>query len=525
MVLANNLQAAAQSNDDSVTTLKSVLNETLRTNPDIKADMSASETADYQIYQAYSGYFPTVDVSGGVGREYDKQNLKQNPFESAVKGKLNQRASNPAFAVKQVLFNGFKTVSDVELAESYKSQADKKVDETAENTAYQAASAYIDVRRFQRLHRLSLENVQAHRDIAKKVNIRVDAGRAPGGDKFLIEARLEDAESSVLEITGELDAAIANYYSIVGIMPKQLGSSKIPEQYLPPTVETAIKVGRDKNRSVELAKTKILSARAQIDEAKSPFYPAISLEVNGSRQKNTSGRTGVATDITSMAVMRYNLLNGGADVSTYLQRAEQLTEQRFRLESARRSSEKDIRTAWANMVSAKARGKNIEISVKDKLKVNGVFAQQYNIGTRSLFDVVDALNDYFLTKGSLITINATEDLSAIKLLSSMGMLLSSFELRSEPENIRGDNDEDKEDVPLMQVKYAPQEKNLVSSAGITDAPIMEIKDISDETEAPSAAETDTDTDEANESNKNEDPIPDNSNSSEEIKPQEMGTIY
>lgn len=446
------------------TTLKQGMEQTLTTNPEILADEAGASASDHAISQARAGYFPTVDVTATAGKEYIKNRYRTNPCAAGVSCTQKKFRTNPSISVTQNLFDGLKTPRNVDKAKAGHVQAQMKVMETRELVAYRFVNAASDVRRFQRLYRLSKDNIAAHEKILGKVNKLIEGGKASIADRQLVSARLHDGKSASVDILNDVQSATAKYKTIAGIEPDRLGSTAIPDSFVPATLDEALAIGRERNRSVILAKAALEVANADLLAAQSAYLPTVGIEADASKAKNTAGRSGYTNNVQVLGVLKYNLFRGGADLSLNDQARERIVQARHRLETAIRSAEEDVRRSWHERESARLQAIDLRKSVSDKDEVRKTFAKQYDLGTRTLIDVVDAENDYFLSKGSLITVDATQDLAEARLLAAMGVLTEKFGLGDKASQFQ----EAAANLAFANETKDPQEEWLKDTAYMTD---------------------------------------------------------
>lgn len=407
-------------------TMQDAMNEALRTNPEIKADQAATRSNEHVIRRAEAGYYPAIDLRAGAGIEHTHDDYKANDMGTTRDANETRFRTDPTATLRQNIFDGFRTSTDVARAEAEKNQSDKKVEETMELVLFRVLNAYIDVRRFQRLMKLAQRNVKAHERYLGKVRQQISGGRASETDKNTVLSRLFDAKTAVVDLEGDLGSAVARFIDVVGVEPGDLTSAEVSESYLPNTVEEAIQIALENNRSVKLANSSIGVANAELDATDVPFWPTLTAELEAQRADNTSGRNGHTDAYRALAVLRWNILNGGADAARQREVTETVAETRHREAQAKRTAEREVRVSWSEMKSAHAQAVQLRESVHQKWHVKDGFEKQFDLGTRSLLDLLDAENDYFLVKGSLITVESTWDLTAVRLLASMGVLGEKF---------------------------------------------------------------------------------------------------
>jgi adhesin transport system outer membrane protein len=391
--------------------------------PSILADKAAKEAAEHNVDFATGGYYPTLDFQMGAGHEYTKQKFRENQINrSKVSGTFATDRYDPTLRLRQMVFDGLETPYQVEKAEKERTQADLKTHETEELTAFAAAEQYIAVRRFGRLLRLAEDNVRVHRNILSKVNALISAGKATVSDRHNVEARLHDAQAAVQDIQGDLDSAIAQFIDVVGSEPGRLSNAELPTESLPLSVEDALDVARESNPSLMLSKASIDVAQADVNVAKSPFYPRLDLEVDASRRHNIGGKSGSENNLTALAVVRFNLFNGGKDQARTRELRAKMTQAKHLMQNQKRTAEREVRVSWSEMKSARGQADVLRKAVHSKKHVRNNYLEQFNLGNISFLNILDASHEYFLAKGSLITADATYDLASVRALAAMGVL-------------------------------------------------------------------------------------------------------
>jgi outer membrane protein, adhesin transport system len=406
--------------------VKQVLEITSQTNPQILGDIATTKARQNVIRQAEAGYLPKLDASYSAGPERVVNRFRETTCQSAQQCSAERWRSNPAVNLTQNVFDGFKTVSDVDRATTDYIQGEKKVDETLEQLSFRAFNAYADVRRFQRMLREAKRNLEAHKAIAGKVEQLIKGGRASTADRYTVESRLATSANAVTDIQGDLDNAVAEFKALVGIEPDRLQSAKIPDSYIPPCLQDAIEIARQKNKSVILARASVDVALSEMNSAEAAFYPKLTVEAGANRAKNNAGEKGHGDTYNVLGVVRYNLYNGGADTARLGEVTERIVQLRYEVENQLRTAEEETRKSWADMIRSRAASGEQRKAVTALRLERDAFQKQYEIGTRTLIDVLGAINEYFLARGALITSDAAQDVAEARLLASMGLLTDKF---------------------------------------------------------------------------------------------------
>jgi adhesin transport system outer membrane protein len=403
--------------------LQEALKQAVTNNPEIMAYIAAKISADHKVSAARSGYFPSLEIRGSGGYEYLSQKTRANQLNSAVRGTSVLDRYEPRVSLRQNLFSGFQTTHEVEKANREVRQASLKVNEIREILAYKAADQFIAVRRFQRLLKLANDNLQVHKLILSKVNALVNAGKLTIADMNHVKARLGDAEAAVRDIEGDYGTAMANFMELVNITPHKLRRVEISEHLIPQSLEAAREQALRKNRSVILARATVDTAKSDVGVTEAAFYPVVDLEVDAARSFNVAGKEGTQNNLTALVVARWNVLNGGRDTAKNRELRARAVQAYYLMRKEQRTAEKEVRLSWAEMRSAKRQADALRQAVQSKKAVRSNYLSQFDIGKRTLVEVLDTSHEYFLAKGSLITADASYDLAAIRLLASCGLLV------------------------------------------------------------------------------------------------------
>ena len=338
--------------------LENAIANAIPTNPDIKSAYSEARAKEHQIGQEKSGYYPSVDVSASAGHEYTKQKFHPNELSATAtppagkKGVERRERYQPQITVVQPLFSGFDTVNRVQKAEDETTQALRKAEETQTLIAFQAAEAYIGVRRFQRLWRLAQENIKFHETIHNKVRQLVNAGKASKGDLHTVEARLSDARTAADDIVGDLSSQVAAFIDVTGIKPDRLENAKIDDSVLPRSLQESIDLALEHNRSVVLAKQSIKVTETDIKVAEAPYYPNVNIEADATHSNSVGGRNGHENNAKVLAVLRWNLFSGGRDLNRHREFKERNIKAKDDLMAAMRLAEREVRVSWGERTSA-----------------------------------------------------------------------------------------------------------------------------------------------------------------------------
>jgi adhesin transport system outer membrane protein len=225
------------------------------------------------------------------------------------------------------------------------------------------------------------------------------------------------------------------YLAVVGSPPDVLEEAVPPEYALPESPEAAAGEASTESPTVKIASADIEVAKAELQGARSGYYPSLDLELGTSANDNIDGLKGSAIDAQALLVLRYNLFRGGGDIAREREAFQRINEAREALRQAQRTAEEQARTGYNALVTAQARLEALRARVTAQRETRDTYAQQFDLGQRSLLDLLDAENELFNARSDLTTAEYTEVFAVYRVLAVIGALLSTLDIDAPKEAI------------------------------------------------------------------------------------------
>lgn len=409
----------------SAETLKEAVQKTLDTNPEIGVAKSQRNSARRDVDQAFGGYLPQVDIRGAGGYE-DTNSPSTRGRPAALRGASNDRDDfrrEGQLTVSQLLFDGFATPARVGRAERLSDTAAHTVRDRTERVGLSAVEAYVETLRQRETVRLSDENIVVHGGYVKQVDEKFRAGRGREADTIQAQGRYALAQATVIQNQGRLRDIESRYAQVVGDFPGQLVRPVPPVERLAQSAEAVRGVAADQNPSLAVARTRILAAEQVVREAQAPFYPRVTIEGQGTLAADLNGVPGINNSGSVLGVLRYNLYRGGADLAATRSAKERVSEAKEALAQTQRAVDDDVRVSHNAWLTAKGRVERLKDYVAATVRVRMAYEQQYTIGERSLFDLLDSENEVFNAKVSLVAAEYAEVFGVYQTLAAAGQLV------------------------------------------------------------------------------------------------------
>ena len=403
------------------------LKQAAHTNPGVGEASANRRATESELRQTQSTLLPQVRLEARYGPEkFDQSSpvTSSSALPVPVAGVGAWRnGSQESVVVRQILFDGFASIHDIWRQSARVNAAAFRVRERTELIALDAAEAYVDVVRYLRLVGLGEQNVANHERIFSNVNSRFSGGRAGEGDLEQARERVENARATLAEFRKSLDDARAKYRKVVGLEPFNLRFPG-PLAGLPGTKDEALAVAVRFNPT-------ILAAQADADAAKhafrvtdGAFVPTFSLEARATHNDNTYPYLGATHDAYSgKVVMSWDIFRGGQDVWRRSEMAERRTETTMRHARLQRDALESIDKAWSARTITVTRVAALTRQLQADRKTIAAFDKEYELGQRSLIDLLNAQNQYFNAAVSLTSSRGVIVFADYQLLAAMGTLL------------------------------------------------------------------------------------------------------
>jgi adhesin transport system outer membrane protein len=126
--------------------------------------------------------------------------------------------------------------------------------------------------------------------------------------------------------------------------------------------------------------------------------------------------------------MRWNLFNGGKDLANVARTASKMQEAQEVQNRAQRQTVEAVRLAWSKYETAKKSLRWSKDHVDASTRTTEAYGKQFNIGQRTLLDLLDSQNELFGAKQNYIVDKYTEINQRYRVLSAAGCLTEKLEI-------------------------------------------------------------------------------------------------
>ena len=425
LIISTAVIALLSSSLDALTLKESIV-EAINTNPVVQERLKNYRATQQDLNVAESEYYPKLDLSAAVGYN-DAGNLKSDGNDDWSHKVVDQDYGNYETQLKltQNLFDGFGTTNKVDYQEARILAAAYNYIEKSNDIAFKMTNAYLNVLRSYELLQTARENVQINEDIFRKVKDLFDAGLTTDSEVKKIESALSLARSNLTVQKNNARDTEFNFRRILGRMPTLSELTK-PEMNtpMPQSIERAALYSINHNPSLLVSQYNIKGAQSLWKQHEKEFYPTIDLEVS---QTYNDVETRNAFDnpddrFKARIVMNYNIFNGGADAATVQKDISKINQEVEIRRDLKRQVIEGLDLSWNAHEMIGLQLKDLREYSKFSEKTLELYKEEYDLGRRSLLDLLSAQNDVINSRSQIITAEYEQQFAKYRILDAMGLL-------------------------------------------------------------------------------------------------------
>lgn len=392
-------------------TLQETAQKVLLNNPEVLAKFHAFKAAIGDVSVVEAGYYPKLDYSAGVGREQIKlRGVADN----------NYTRSDHTLTLRQVLYDGYATGNDIKRVDKTRLVRYFELIDTAESAALEAARAYIDVMRFRMMVFLAENNFIDHRASYEQLLRRSQAGAGKRVDVEHAAGRLALAELNLNTEAANLHDVMARYLRLVGEAPPTVMFTPGRLNLGFPSEEAdALELAMKHNPTLRLAMENVEAAQYELQARRGTLHPRVEFLMSSENSINLEGAIGHRQDNKVGVLLNFNLFNGGADTARLGVSVERKNLALDLREKACRDMRQTLSIAYNDVSRLRAQLANLELQVNAVEKTRDAYKAQFNIGQRSLLDLLDTEGE--LLNARRTSVNADMDLSLAYLRTHAGI--------------------------------------------------------------------------------------------------------
>lgn len=387
-------------------------------NPEVRAKWHEFVSASEDVNAAKSGYKPQLNSAAGY--QYQKQNYGPVREYDGAYARLT---------LNQMLYDGSKTSAEIDQFTNFQLVAFFSLLDTAEQVALEAFRAHQDVIKQRKLVKLAQQNLNKHFEVYRQIESSAKAGVAKLADLEQVSGRVSLAQTNLITETSNLHDVSARFLRISGIVPSQDLEDLTFNVALPETVVESLEKAYIHSPAYHAALRNINAYEFATEATNAAFKPKVNLV--GSYGYQNYSNLGLKADQNEARVgieVSYNFYNGGRDSALRRQSLAQVNIAKDLRDKACYDIRQNVQISYNDTIKIASQLPllNQHRIASDKVRI--AYKQQFDIGQRSLLDVLDSENEYFQASRAYFDALYTLNIAKARNLAGTGVLLQSLDV-------------------------------------------------------------------------------------------------
>ncbi|MBO4300939.1 MAG: TolC family outer membrane protein, partial [Desulfovibrio sp.] len=413
---------------DQKITIADTVYGVLRNHRSLRGMQENREVLEHEVRRAQAGFGPRVDVTarGGLS-QYSDSSTRSQDLDDRMYGMVGVSAQ-----LVQPIWDGFATRSRVRSAKSTLESQKYRVFDTATSLSLDGIIAHIDLLRRRTIYALAEANVAHHKELVGQAEDRAALGADTAADVTQAQSRLQRAFSSLSEARAALRVAEDTYTRLTGLPASaNLEPVTMPPQLFP-NAKSVMEQAEKANPKLAAYMQDIRAARAERELADSTFSPSVNLEAgpNYTNRGGSDDRWIYSFDV--LGVVRWNIFNSGADVAEHKAASARMRQARQVMRNYADDLKLDIDSTWTNYQAAQEQYTHYGKAVEYNKYTCAAYIEQFQIGKRSILDVLDAQNELYNSSTQAETARGNILVGAYRLSALTGNMLHEMSIDTRP---------------------------------------------------------------------------------------------
>ena len=377
-------------------TLKEMVEKTVTSNPEVQSRYHRFLESSFEQDVAHGNFLPKADVVSTYRKQEELIRLGDG---------TNIPRFNNELVLRQMIFDGFATSNEVKRLGHAHRVRYYELQSAMQNTTLEFMRAYIDANRYRELSQYAKENYVIHKQLFDRIQERVNAGIARKVDLEQAAGRLALAEANLLTETTNLHDVTARMQRLYGELPPDtLEAPTFFNAGVEPTSDEALKVAYNQNPDLLSTIEDIQASKDEIKTRESRYYPKLDLQARKNLGVSNDGRfSSNAADLLELT-MNFNLFNGFSDKSAIKQAAEKLNNSKDLRDKACVDTRQLVVIAYNDIQQLKEQEKYRTEHKNSIENAREAYRKQFDIGQRTLLDLLDTENEYFQARRALANV-------------------------------------------------------------------------------------------------------------------------
>ena len=453
---------------EAVVPLKQLVEKVISSNPEVQSRYHAYIGAGYEQDVVKGGYLPKVDIQSTYRKQEEMDSIRN------LGGTEIPRFNNELI-LRQMIFDGLATPNEVNRLGHAKRVRYYELQDVMQNTTLEFMRAYMDILRFRELTEYAKSNYVAHKQLFDKIKERADAGVARRVDLEQATGRLALAEANLLTEATNLHDVTARIQRLLGELPPS--TLEQPDFYkagVEATAVDALRLAYLQNPSILATSEDIQATKDEVKTKEARYLPRLDLQARKNLGTSSDGRNSTSAADVLELTMNFNLFNGFSDKAAVSQTIEKLNSANDARDKACIDTRQLVTIAYNDIIQLKEQLTYRDTHQKSIESAREAYRKQFDIGQRTLLDLLDTENEYFQARRAFTNTDYDIQTAYAELYASQGELLN--KLGSQRQGLPEVNRAAYMDAANVCQAVAPEQILIDKAALLADAKPLTVSD-------------------------------------------------
>lgn len=396
-------------------TLKDMVEKTITSNPEVQLRYHKFLEAGYEQDVARGNFLPDASIVSTYRNQEEMVKLSGNTATPRMNNEL---------VLRQMIFDGFATSNDVKRLGHASRVRYYELQSAMQTITLEFLRAYIDALRYRELSQFAKDNYVVHKQLYDRIQERVTAGVARKVDLEQAGGRLALAEANLLTEMTNLHDVTARMQRLYGDLPPDtLEAPLFFSGGVEASVTEALKLAYLQNPDLLSAIEDIQAKEREINANEARYMPRLDLQARKNLGTSSDGQNSTAAADLLELTMNFNLFNGFSDRNLIKQTAEKLNGSRDQRDKACIDTRQIVSIAYNDIGQLKEQKIYRERHTNSIENAREAYRKQFDIGQRTLLDLLDTENEYFQSKRSLANAQYDMQIAYARVYAGQGELL------------------------------------------------------------------------------------------------------
>lgn len=403
--------------------LKESVEKVLSTNPEVIAEKKNQEAFKKYVDEREAKYLPRIDIDGRLEKSNSDKKYKDPTGIVGGNGSSQEDGYNLGIALNQMLYDGDLTPSQIREAKHNDLANKYRTENNIQNVVSETINAYTGLVQYNELLKLTSDMINSNESnlVTAKEKESISGEIL---ETYETEGKLNFAKEKYLEEQDLKYSRTITFKRFVGIDPAgdecrpKMDLTKVPNN-LQELVENAVLTNYEILE--QIARTK--AQREKIAQADSKFLPNFSLELKALTDNDLAlNENGRENQVYGRINLAWNLFNGGGDYAVSQQETLFLAEQKQRLDAITNKIVENVKVNYERFKKNQERIEILKKYVVSNENIVDVYKSEFESGTRTFVDILDAETVLYEAKKSLVNREYELYRNYYELLGSLSIL-------------------------------------------------------------------------------------------------------